>query len=118
MNGVVLLVGAGIGCSLDRAARNKAVVRVGALLLALYLIISIEGIKNAQEARQNGTKRPADIFAESPKQLANRKLFPGEEGGKQMSNKLFQQNLDDKKAPSPVALSHSDAVQRAGGHAG
>ena len=28
---------------------------------------------------------------------------PGEEGGKQMSNQLFQQNLDDKRAPSPAA---------------
>ena len=26
---------------------------------------------------------------------------PGEEGGNQMSNQLFQQNLDDKKGPQP-----------------
>ena len=26
---------------------------------------------------------------------------PGEEGGKQISNQVFQQNLDDKKGPQP-----------------
>ena len=36
-----------------------------------------------------------------------------------MSNKAFQQNLDDKKGPQPGrSLSHSDAVQRAGRNAG
>ena len=36
-----------------------------------------------------------------------------------MSNKVFQQNLDNKKGDQPGGpVSHSDAVQRAGGHAG
>ena len=36
-----------------------------------------------------------------------------------MSNKVFQQNLDDKKGPQPGGpLSHTDAVQRTGAHAG
>ena len=44
---------------------------------------------------------------------------PRKEGGNQMSNKAFQQNLNDKKRPpARWPLSHSDAVQRAGRNAG
>ena len=36
-----------------------------------------------------------------------------------MSNQVFRQNLDDKKGPQPGGpVSHSNAVQRAGRHAG